>query len=84
MTTLSFKAKDDLKQILTLLAERKGINVSAFIKLLLTEALNKELSRLTENGITLAEELTILESDMNNEVSGPFTTVSQLNKSLTK
>ena len=63
MTTISFKAKDDLKQKLSLLAERKGINLSAFIKLLLTEALNEELNRITENGMTVGEELELLMMD---------------------
>lgn len=68
MTTLSFKAPDDLRTLLTALAGRKGVNVSAYIKLLLTEAIEGELHRVTENGITIAEELAVLESDATDDV----------------
>lgn len=84
MTTLSFKATDDLKKKLTLLAQQKGINMSAYIKLLLTQALKEELGRVTENGMTVAEELEILWSDYFEESNGPFTTVNALKKHLMK
>ena len=84
MTTISFKAKDELKETLEFLAQQKGINVSAYIKLLLTEALKEELGQITENGLTIAEEIAILHSELNDEIAGPFTTVSQLKKALTE
>lgn len=80
MTTLSFKAQDELKEKLTLLAGKKGINVSAMIKLLLTEALNEELGRVTKNGMTVAEELAILHSLKNEKAKGPFDGVMALKK----
>ncbi|MBI5411947.1 hypothetical protein HZA43_02085 [Candidatus Peregrinibacteria bacterium] len=82
MTTLSFKATDDLKNKIVLLAGQKGINVSATIKLLLTQALKKELGRVTENGMTVMEELAIIYSDEHDKVYGPFKTVKGLIKSL--
>lgn len=82
MTTISFKAKDELRETLEFLAEKKGINFSACIKLFLTEALNVELARVTENGLTVAEEIAILHSDLNDETLGPFRTASQLKKAL--
>lgn len=84
MKTISFKAQDDLKSTLENLAYHKGINVSAFIKLLLTESLKKELNRVTENGITVAEELAILHADANDETYGPFKTIRELKKALSK
>lgn len=82
MKTLSFKAQDELLALLTFLAQKKGINLSALIKLLLNQALNEELSTLTPNGMTLAEEFEILESDLNDEVSPSFNSVDQLKKAL--
>ena len=55
MTTISFKAQDDLQKTLAFLAKKKGINLSALIKLLLTEALNEELSEAWPN-ITVQKE----------------------------
>ncbi len=84
MTTISFKAQDELKTTLERLAQQKGINVSACIKLLLTKAIKEELSKSTENGFTVAEELSILYSDLNDEVIGPFASVSKLKKAFKK
>ena len=60
MTTIAFKAEDVLKQALEKLSKLKGISLSALIKMYLTTELKKELSQITENGMTLAEELDIL------------------------
>jgi len=60
MTTIAFKAEDEIKQKLLSLASSKGISLSALIKLYLTEAMKKDLSQITENGITKAEELELL------------------------
>lgn len=84
MTTISFKAEHHLKNKLILLAKGKGINVSACIKLLLTEAIKKELNKVTENGLTLREELEILHSDLYDKTSGPFKSVDELMKALKK
>ncbi len=84
MTTLSFKAPDELKRNLALLAAYKGINLSAFIKLMLTESLQKELNRITENGFTVKEELETVYSDLFEESKGPFHSVDELMKSLRK
>lgn len=39
---------------------------------------------ITENNLALSDELAILHSDLNDEVSGPFATVSGLKKALSK
>ena len=82
MTTISFKADDSFKKKLDMLAKSKGINTSAYIKLHLTEAMSAELSRITENGMTVLEELEILDSDKNDEVYGPFETVEEFFEAL--
>ncbi|MFH1284880.1 MAG: hypothetical protein ABIH78_04845 [Candidatus Peregrinibacteria bacterium] len=84
MTTISFKAEEDFKKELDTLAKKKGINTSAYIKLILTKELNGELSEITENGLTVAEELEILSSDANDEVFGPFRTSKAMMKALKK
>lgn len=84
MVTISFKAEEEFKKNLDLLAERKGINTSAYIKLLLTKEINGELNELTENGLTVFEELRILTSDANDEVVGPFKSAKSLMKALKK
>lgn len=83
MTTVSFKAEPDLKRNLDALARRRGINTSAFIKLLLTERLNRALAEITENGLTVAEELTILASDTRDE-EGPFRSAATVMRALRK
>ncbi len=82
MATISFKAEDGLKQKLEALADKKGINTSAYIKLILTEKINGELVMVTENGLTVEEELRIVASDKNDKVSGPFKTTKSLMKAL--
>ncbi|OGC82816.1 MAG: hypothetical protein A2788_01330 [Candidatus Abawacabacteria bacterium RIFCSPHIGHO2_01_FULL_46_8] len=84
MTTISFKAEDKLKQALNALAKKQGINTSAYIKLILTKEINSKLAEITENGLTVAEELSILVSDSMDEVSGPFKTVASLMRALKK
>ena len=84
MATISFKADDQFKKRLEMLAKSKGINISAYIKLNMTEAMNKELSRVTENGMTVAEELEILHSMKNDEVFGPFESTVELLEALNK
>lgn len=60
MTTIAFKAEDSFKKKLHYLARYKGINDSALIKLLLTSSIKEELSIVTQNGMTVAEELELL------------------------
>lgn len=82
MSTVSFKTDDDFKATLEILAKQKGINLSAYIKLLLTHGVMEELNRVTSNGMTVREELEILRSDLEDETYGPFTTVPALMKAL--
>lgn len=82
MATLSFKSDDELKKNISLLAKKKGINTSAYIKLILTKEVNNELSEITENGLTVAEELQILSSIKKDKKYGPFTTVKDFMNSL--
>ncbi|PIQ78662.1 hypothetical protein COV81_04580 [Candidatus Peregrinibacteria bacterium CG11_big_fil_rev_8_21_14_0_20_41_10] len=82
MATVSFKASPELKTKLESVAQIKGINLSAYIKLILTAALKDELIKVTENGLTVAEELEILASTMDDETTGPFTDTNELLKSL--
>lgn len=84
MATLSFKADDQFKKRLEKLAEKKGINVSAYIKLILTKEMNTELTQMTENGFTVAEELEILAAMENDKTHGPFESVEDLLKDLKK
>lgn len=84
MATISFKAGEDLKTILESLAEKKGINTSAYIKLLLTKEIKNELQEITENGLTIAEELEILRSEKEDKVYGPFKTTKSLMKAIKK
>jgi hypothetical protein len=60
MSTIAFRADDELRMKLECIAKNKGINVSALIKLYLTTALKKDLNEITENGMTVAEELELL------------------------
>ena len=60
MSTIAFRADDELKMKLEHIAKNKGINTSALIKLYLTTALKKDLNEITENGMTIAEELELL------------------------
>lgn len=84
MATVSFKTDTKTKRTIDLLAQRKGINVSAYIKLILTKELSDELSCLTPNGFTVAEELELLSSHTHDKVSGPFKTTTSLMRALKK
>lgn len=82
MATITFKAEDDFKKKLEAVAGHRGINVSAYIKLCLTKEVRTDLSEITENGMTVAEELEILRSDTEDPTYGPFETVEELMESL--
>ncbi len=84
MSTTSFKTDDEFKQKLDAVAHYKGINTSAYIKMSLTKSMRDDLSEITENGMTVAEELEILRSDKEDPTYGPFETVEELMKSLNK
>lgn len=84
MATVSFKADDALKAKLEMLADKKGINTSAYIKLVLTEKINGELVMMSENGLTVEEELRILSSSKEDEVCGPFKTTKSVMQALKK
>lgn len=60
MSTIAFRADDEMKMKLEHIAKNKGINLSALIKLYLTTSLKRDLNEITENGITVAEELELL------------------------
>lgn len=82
MPTITFKSDDQFKKTLETLARHKGINTSAYMKLILTKEMRKELSQVTENGMTVAQELEILDSDKNDKVYGPFETAEEMIKAL--
>lgn len=84
MATISFKTKDELKNSLYLISKKKGINLSSYIKMVLTERVEQDLKQITPNGLTIAEELHILKSDQQDETYGPFNSVNELMKSLEK
>jgi predicted transcriptional regulator len=63
MSTIAFRADDELRMKLEHIAKNKGVNLSALIKLYLTTALKKDLNEITENGMTVAEELELLAMD---------------------
>lgn len=82
MPTMSFKTDVAFRDTIQTLAEKKGINTSAYIKLLLTKEVTNELSALTPNGMTVAEEMRIIHSHTHDDVSGPFTTTKSLLRGL--
>lgn len=84
MATISFKTDEELKARLETLAKKKGINTSAYIKIILVKGINEDLIAMTENGLTVAEELQILSSDAHDKTYGPFTTKKTLMKALKK
>ena len=83
MATISFKADDDFKKKLDVIAQQKGINTSAYIKLILTKEVKNELTEMTENGLTVGEELQILEA-AKGKMYGPFSSTKELMKALKK
>ncbi len=84
MATIAFKADTGLKETLDALARKKGINTSAYIKFVLTKELDEELSRVTANGFTVAEELQILASEAHDKRYGPFKTAAAMMRALKK
>lgn len=84
MATISFKADEDLDKNLKTLAKKKGITTSAYIKLILTKGINGDLIEITENGLTVAEELKIINSDQNDEMHGPFKSAKSVISALKK
>ncbi len=84
MPVITFRSDDPFKDTVEALAKRKGINVSAYIKMLLTEGMRKDLSEKTENGITVSQELAILKDDLEGKCFGPFTSVGPLMRKLKK
>ncbi len=84
MPTVSFKTDVKFRDTLQTLAANKGINTSAYIKMLLTKEMNSELAVVTANGLTVAEEIRLLRIAAEDEVSGPFTTTKALMKHLRK
>ena len=81
---ITFKADEKFKKNLIIISQLYGINMSAFIKMVLTNTLRKELNKLTENGMTAAHELEILKSDLSDNVYGPFNKADDLINSLNK
>lgn len=82
MAVVSFKTNDEFKHKIEMLAQKNGINTSAYIKLILTTAVNGELVEVTENGLTIAEELAIKKSDAQDIVAGPFKSAKSLIRAL--
>ena len=82
MPTLSFKTDKDSKKMIESLAQKKGINTSAYIKLTLKKGMDEDLAEITKNGLTVAEEMEILGSDASDKVYGPFKTSAALMKAL--
>lgn len=63
MALIAFKADENLKDTLGRLAKIKGISLSSLVKLYVNKELTQELSQLTENNMTLGEELEILKAE---------------------
>ena len=84
MATVSFKADDNLKKILDTLAKKKGINTSAYIKLVLKKGVDDDLAEITKNGLTVAEEMEILAADTDSKVHGPYKTAKSAINALKK
>jgi len=60
MTTIAFRANEEVRKQLEAIAKNKGINLSAVIKLYLTQGIKSGLNEITINGMTVAEELELL------------------------
>ncbi len=84
MPTMSFKTDVAFRDTLQALARKKGVNTSAYIKLLLTQEITQELATVTQNGLTIAEEMRILHSDAHDKTVGPFTSAKKLFAALKK
>ena len=60
-TLLQLKIDPELKKVLKMIADYKGISVSSLPKMFLTEHSRQErLKMLTENGMTIEQEMEIL------------------------
>jgi len=57
MAMIAFRADDEFKKQLDAIAENKGINLSALIKLYLKRAVKADLQEITMQGNTVAEAL---------------------------
>ena len=82
MTTIAFKTQEEFKTVLEKVAGLKGISLSALIKLYLTDRLRDELSAITENGMTLGEELEILLTIQEGSYSKAYDDVEELIRDL--
>lgn len=78
MPTVSFKADEKFTTTVKALASRSGINVSAFMKMLLTRGIDEEMSRVTSNGFTVAEELGILATHAREKTSKNHSSAASL------
>lgn len=84
---LQLKIDPELKKVLKMIADYKGISVSSLAKMFLTEHSRQErLKMLTENGMTIEQEMEILrreeEAEKGINVVGPFSTAEEMIKSL--
>lgn len=77
MTQISFKADNEFSIKLKLAAKSKGITPSAYMKLNLKKQIDGDLSELTENGLTIAEEQAILEAVRSDNAIGPFDNIEE-------
>jgi len=77
MPLISFKTDDELAVKLKIAAKHKGINTSAYIKLALKQHVDGDLSELTKNGLTVAEEQEILAAVKRGDYIGPFDDVEE-------
>ncbi len=74
MATIAFRADDELKKRLEIIADSKGITLSALIKLYLNQGMKLDLNEVTFSGRTVAEEMAVALENMmeegvkNNEV----------------
>ena len=84
MAIITFKTSEIFKKNLTIISQLKGINMSAYIKLVLTDAIKKDMSQITKNGLTAAEELEMMQSDFFEKTYGPFKNTDDLMKALGK
>lgn len=82
MTQISFKADNEFSTKLKLAAKSKGITPSAYMKLNLKKQIDGDLSELTENGLTIAEEQAILEAVRSDDAIGPFDNIEEAIKAL--
>lgn len=60
MSVIAFRTNQAMQQKLKRLAKQKGVNVSSLIKVYLTYALRANLDEITENGMTVFEEMELL------------------------